>query len=135
MKIIIIFFILLQSVSCFHRSIDVCSTNCSRIVCVLFFFQKIFFLYSKSWFFCFKHHCNERFTFVITLEHILRIRQIMFRNSTIFTEKKSLSTHKIIKFFPLLLILQNVFYFVFFVFVHKNYFCKKNNICICVIWF
>ena len=98
------------------------------------FFQKIFFWYSKLWLLCLKHHCDERLTLIITFEHILRIRQIMLENSIIFTERKFLPTHKVIKFSSLLFILQNVFYFVFFVFVHKDHFCKKNNICICVIW-
>ena len=101
----------------------------------IFFFRKIFHSYSKSWFFYLKYHYNENLTLVITLEHILHICQIMFKNSNIFTEKKFLSTHEIIKFFSFLFIFQNVFYFVFFVFAYKHYFCKRNNICICVIWF
>ena len=92
------------------------------------------FSYSKSWLFCFKHYYDERFTFVITFEHILRIRQIILENLIIFTERKFLSTHEIIKFSSLLFIFQNVFYFVLFVFAHKNHFCRKNNICIYVIW-
>ena len=98
------------------------------------FLSKDFFWYSKSWLLCFKHHCDERLTFMITLEHILRIRQIMLENSIIFTKEKSLSTHEVIRFFPLLFIFQNVFYFILFVFVHKDHFCKENNIWICVIW-
>ena len=91
------------------------------------FFWKIFFLYSNSWLLCFKYYCDEKFTFVITLEHILRIRQIIFKNSIIFTKRKFLSTHEIIKFFSLLFILQNIFYFVFFLFAYKNHFCKKKQ--------
>ena len=98
------------------------------------FLSKDLFLYSKSWLLCFKYHYNERFTFMIMLEYILRIRQIMFKNSIIFTERKFLLTHKIIKFFSLFFIFQNIFYFVFFVFVYKNHFWKKIDICICVIW-
>ena len=123
-----------QSVLCFHRSVDVCSASCPRTACALFFFRKIFLSYSKPWLLCLKHHCDERLTFVITLEHILRIRQIMFENLIIFTEEKSLPTHEVIRFSPLLFILQNVFYFVFFVFAYKDHFCRGNGICICVVW-
>ena len=100
----------------------------------LILFSKIFFSYSKPWLFYFKYHCDKRFTFVITLKYILRIRQIILKNSIIFTKRKSLSTHEIIKFFSFFLIFQNVFYFIFFVFAHKNHFCKKDNICKCIIW-
>ena len=134
MRIIIIFFHFIAiciMFSLFNRRLfDELSAH--RLCFILLL--KDFFLYSKSWLLCFKHHCDKRFTFVITLKYILRIRQIMLENSIIFTEKNFLSTHEIIKFFSLLLILQNVFYFIFFVFAHKDHFCRRNNICICVIW-
>ena len=72
---------------------------------------------------------------MITFKHILHIRQIMLKNLIILAKEKSLSTYLIIEFFSFLFILQNVFYFIFFVFVHKNHFRKENNICIYIIWF
>ena len=133
MRIIIILFYFIAICivfSSFNRYLfDELLAHC---LCSIFLLKKIF-SYSKSQLFYFKHHCNKRFTFVITLEHILHIRQIMFKNLIIFTKRKSLSTHKITKIFSLFLILQNVFYFVFFVFAHKNYFCRENNICIYII--
>ena len=133
MRIIIIFFyfiVICIVFSLFNRRLfDELSAH--RLCSI--FLSKFFFSYSKPWLFCLKHHYDERLTFMITLEHILFIRQIMFKNSTIFTKRKFLLTHEVIKFSSLLFILQNVFYFVLFVFAHKNHFCRKNDICICVI--
>ena len=70
---------------------------------------------------------------MILFKHVLRIRQIMFKNSIIFAKKKFFSTYEIIKFFPFLLVLQNVFYFIFFVFVHENHFRRNDDIRICII--
>ena len=38
------------------------------------------------------------------------------------------------KIFFTFFILQNVFYFVLFVFAYKDHFCREDDICICVIW-
>ena len=116
-----------------NRFFDVFSTYCQRIVCVLFFFQKIFLLNSKSRLFCLKYYYNKKFMFMILLKHVLRIRQIMFKNSIILAEKKFFSTYKIIKFFLFLFIFQDVFHFIFFVFAYENYFRRDDDICICII--
>ena len=71
--------------------------------CPCFILLSKFFAYLKPWFSCFKHHYDERLRFIITLEHILCICQIMFENSIIFTERKFLSMHEIIRFFLLFL--------------------------------
>ena len=135
MKIIIIFYyciaICIASQSLFRHFL----TCCQRIICILFFFRKIFFLNSKSQFLCFKHHCDKKFTFMILFKHVLRIHQIMFKNSIIFAEEKFFSTYEIIKFFSLFLILQSVLYFIFFVFVYKNHFRRNDDIYIYIIWF
>ena len=118
-----------------HRNcfFDVFSTCYQRIVCVLFFFRKIFFLNLKFRFFCLKHHCDKKFTFMILFKHVLRIRQIMFKNSTIFARRKFFSTYEIIKFFSFLLVFQNVFHFIFFVFVYENHLRRNDDICIYII--
>ena len=71
--------------------------------------------------------------FMILFKHVLRIRQIMFKDLIIFAEKKFFSTYEIIKFFSLLLIFQNVFYFIFFVFAHENHLRQSDDIRICII--
>ena len=134
MKIIIIFcyyntiYIALQSF--FQRFFNVLSTHRLPFI----FLSKDFFLNLKSWFFCFKHHCDKRFTFMILFKYILRIRQTIYKNLIILAKRKFFSTYEIIKFSSILFIFQNVFHFIFFVFVHENYFRQNDNMCIYIIW-
>ena len=133
MKIIIISYyhiiICIVSQLFFRRFFDMLSTYRLRLI----LFSKDFFSNSKSRLLCLKHHYNKKFMFMILFKHVLRIRQIMFKNSIIFIKRKFFSTYEIIKFFSLFLIFQNIFYFIFFVFVYENYLRRNNDVCICII--
>ena len=78
--------------------------------------------------FCLKNDDIRCFVFMILFQQLLHIRQIMFKYSTIFAEKKALSANEIIKFFSFSFVLKNVFYFLFFVFVYKNHFTQRDNV-------
>ena len=70
---------------------------------------------------------------MILFKHILRIHQIMFNNLIILAERKFFSTYEIIKFSLFFLIFQDIFHFIFFVFVYENYLQRNDDICIYII--
>ena len=65
---------------------------------------------------------------MILLQQLLHIRQIIFKYSTIFAERKVLSANEIIKFSSFSFIFKNVFYFSFLVFIYKNYFTRRDDV-------
>ena len=92
-----------------------------------FALRKIVLVDFQSELFCFENDDVQCFAFMILLQQLLRIRQVIFKYSIIFAEKKALSANEIIKFFLFSFILKNVFYFSFLVFVHKNYFIRRDD--------
>ena len=92
-----------------------------------FVLRKIAFVDFQSELFCFENNDVQCLAFMILLQQFLRIRQIIFKYSIIFAERKVLSANEIIKFFSFSFVFKNVFYFSLLVFIHKDYFILRDD--------